>query len=445
MRAGTPAAPVLLRRSGVRTATEEVPGLFVPRWRRAAPARRAKPEAARVWAFDGEAEIDVDPCAGWEIGACEVIRRLVPGEDGALLAVRRDGDGAALVVLERARGAVQSLISRAERLAAVDHPALVRVYPCEVYEDAVFWVSALAPGASLGELDAACQTQGMGVPLGLTLAAVYEAARALDPAQGVPLAGHFGRDQLCLTFQGAVKLACFGPTVAAPIEALGGAISPEVFSLGAVLYECVGGEALTRAPTPTEWVPPSRLNVALPRELDGVLERALVPRGVTHPRTPGDFARALKDRVGSFMWRESQRAEFVSRLFATRARRMRVLLNGLEAASAEHVIPRPPPLPKRSKKRADPVEMTRLLTFPAAWASRFRRSAPPARHRRSSSDRARLAALLVVLACELGVTRALDLVPGEDARSARTWTSATCRALWHEVRERVAGDLARPR
>src|SRR5438094_335829 len=49
-----------------------------------------------------DSSLKSDPCAGWEIGSCEVIRRLSPGSVKSLLALRRDANGVeTLVVLKK--------------------------------------------------------------------------------------------------------------------------------------------------------------------------------------------------------------------------------------------------------------------------------------------------------------------------------------------------------
>jgi hypothetical protein len=360
----------------VRTATDELPLLSLPErpWLSASARSRVSAGLASKL-LDEEAEVAADPCAGWEIGPCEVIRRLSPGEPHTLLALRTDENaGAALVVLKRAEGSIQEVLNRAHQLAGIRHPNLSRVYECEVSEDDVFWVSEFAPGATLAEIATACRKTGMAMPLGVVLAAVYEAALAIDSLRVGAMPRAFRTGDIVVTFSGPTKLACFAPDEPAPVSeshAARGVFRPEVFSLGAILYECLCGEAVSRPPSRREWVSPSRLNISVSSELESVVKRALYLDGEEPFRSARLLAEALKDAAGSFMWRELHRAELVSNLFPTRARRTQVLLAGCfdgRFASAPRAFeapadqrptpPVPPPLPRRRAKPLPALEGT---------------------------------------------------------------------------------------
>src|SRR4051812_38731408 len=95
--------------SKVHTETFLLPGqklcIGLP-WERAGLPREGLPPAPpvpppSVNPFD-KAELPADPCAGWEIGACQVIRRLSSASASSLLAMRSDPrDGTALVALRK--------------------------------------------------------------------------------------------------------------------------------------------------------------------------------------------------------------------------------------------------------------------------------------------------------------------------------------------------------
>lgn len=354
--------------------------------------------------LDDDATLQGDPCAGWEIGPCEIIRRLSPGSVKVLLAIRHDPrDGAALVVMRRidvpdARAA--EIQQHAESAWKFKHPHLSRVFRCEASDEGIFWVSERASGATLGELFEACKKLGKGVPVGLLLGAVYEAALALGELH-VPSGFSHGlvSDQaIAVAFDGTARLQdagmfqCFAGSQrrdAAPkapatddgrqktwgdvLETVGPYLSPEqllqgrmpdaksdVYSLGAVLYEGLTGQRLPRAASfddrvkklaNTTFVPPSNFNVSLGKELDAVLATAMSADRAKRYEDSLQFAQALKKAAASFMWRSELRADFVGNLFPTRKRREQALLEqcapkrSLTRPELQMPVFLPPPLP----------------------------------------------------------------------------------------------------
>jgi hypothetical protein len=325
--------------------------------------------------LDEEADVEADPCAGWEIGTCEVIRRLNPGEPDALLALRGDGAaGTMLVVLHRTRGAVGELFNRAHQLSRVRHPNVARVFDCEVDEDDIFWVTEFSPGASLEEIAQVCRRKGLAMPLGVALGVISDAAFVLDQLRGGPMPRSVRGQDVIITFQGTTKLACGALSTGEPVQMRERAgFAPEIFALGALLYECLSGERVPRPPSRPEWVPPSRFNISVPPELDEAVKRALYVSGEVPFRTARELGLAIKEAAGEFVWRESQRGDFVSNLFQTRWRRVQVLLAGCfdgRAASspniprARHSAVMPPPLPPRHSRVLPPPLPPRLALAP---------------------------------------------------------------------------------
>jgi hypothetical protein len=325
--------------------------------------------------LDEEADVQADPCAGWEIGTCEVIRRLNPGEPDALLALRGDGAaGTMLVVLRRTHDAVEDLFNRAHQLSRIRHPNVARVFDCEVDEDDVFWVTEFSPGASIDEVAQVCHRKGMAMPLGVALGAIVDAAFTLDQLRGGPMPRAVHGQDVIVTFQGATKLACAALTTHEPVqlrERVG--FAPEIFALGALLYECIGGQRVSRPPSRPEWVPPSHFNISVPPELDDAVMRALYVSGASPFRTARELGLALKEAAGEFIWRESQRGDFVSNLFQTRWRRVQVLLAGCfdGRSTSSTSIPRarlsavmPPPLPPRPSRALPPPLPPRAALAP---------------------------------------------------------------------------------
>jgi hypothetical protein len=273
------------------------------------------------------------------------------------------------------------------------HPNLARVYDCEVSDEGIFWVTALASGATLGEIFAACKQSGRGIPVGLALSTVLEAARGLAELHTSGGFAHavISDQSVSVTFDGTAKLSDVGlfrclarkGTWADFLEGMGPSLAPEqvlhghmpdarcdVFSLAVVLYECLAGEKVLRTPDFEARVkqhqrqtfkPISSLNVALGPALDAVMARALSPDRKQRYPNASEFARALQQAGSAFMWQGSQRERFLSSLFPDRLRREQVLLDSASAEVRPRVPPRriatlpalravvlPPPLPKRA-------------------------------------------------------------------------------------------------
>ncbi|MBI3181829.1 MAG: protein kinase [Myxococcales bacterium] len=349
--------------------------------KRAEPRQSAAPPLADANTLD-ESELGADPCAGWEIGPCEVIRRLTPGGVKSLLAVRTDpAEGQALVVLrhlELPELSAEEVVQHARWASLLRHPHLGRVFPCEVTEEGVFWVTELDAGATLAEISAACRKVGKAMPIGLALAAVHEVAVALAELHAPPGVAHglVSNKGVVVSFDGGAKLLdvglfrCLAQQSAwkdvlesmgpyfAPEQVLGGQLPDlrsDVFSLGMVLYECLSGENPRRASDfehrvkmhlDGQFVPPSSLNVALGKEVDEVVLRALSPhRSERYPNAQA-FARALRLAAAAFMWRADQRARFVGELFRTRKRREQVLLSAVAPRRSRTDLKRSPTKPE---------------------------------------------------------------------------------------------------
>ena len=353
---------------------------------RGSSAARA-PVAPKGNTLDDDAVLAGDPCAGWEIGPCEIIRRLSPGSVKVLLALREDArEGSTLVVMRRLElpeGLAQELQTHSEWAWRFRHPNLSRVFKCEASDEGIFWVSERTSGATLAELAEACRKLGKGLPIGLALAAVHEAAVALGELH-VPSGfshGLLSDQSVAVSFDGTTRLQdvgmfkcvarqnlwsevleTIGPYLA-PEQILGGHMPDakcDVFSLGAVLYECLSGQRLARTASFDErvkkqvnptFVPPSSFNVSLGKELDQVVARAMsADRAHRYPDSIA-FAQALKAAASSFMWRPELRADFVGKLFPTRKVREQALLEkcapkrSLTSPELQMPVFAPPPLP----------------------------------------------------------------------------------------------------
>jgi hypothetical protein len=329
---------------------------------RASTAARVPPPPSRGNTLDDDAALPGDPCAGWEIGPCEIIRRLSPGSVKVLLAIRDDArEGSTLVVLRRIDlpdGLAQEIQTHAEWAWRFRHPNLSRVFKCEASDEGIFWVSERTSGATLAELGEACRKLGKGLPVGLALSAIHEAALGLGELH-VPSGfshGLISDHSVAVAFDGTTRLQDVGMfkciarqnSWGEVLETVGPYLAPEqilsghmpdakcdVYSLGAVLYECLSGQRLARTSSFDErvkkqanatYVPPSSLNVSLTKELDEVVARAMNPDRAQRYEDSLEFAHALKTAASSFMWRSELRADFVAKLFPMRKSREQVLL-----------------------------------------------------------------------------------------------------------------------
>jgi serine/threonine protein kinase, bacterial len=355
------------------------------------PAPKAKGNAldARV--------LDSDPCAGWEIGACTVIRRLSPNSVRNLLAVRDGADGESVVTMRKIElpDVLSAEVQANARWASqFRHPNVARVYDCEVSDEGIFWVTALASGAALGEIFDACKKSGRGIPVGLALSTVYEAARGLAELHSSGSFAHalVSDQSVWVGFDGSATLSDVGlfrciarkSSWADFLDGMGPYLAPEqvlegrmpdpktdVFSLAVVLYECLATEKALRTPDFESRVkllsskhpfrPISSLNMALGTALDPVMEKALSRDRSKRYANAAEFAKALQQAGGAFMWNRSQRERFVGGLFPDRLRREQVLLDQASPEVRPRVVTRrvatqpfmkaiamPPPLPKRA-------------------------------------------------------------------------------------------------
>jgi hypothetical protein len=347
--------------------------------------------------------------AGWELGRCEVIRRLGPGESPSFLALRQgdDGDGA-LVVLEPVTASASQARQRALKVSLVRHPHLARVFDCEVVDEDVFWVTELVAGASLTELAAACWKNGRALPLGVCLSAVHEAALALEALKSAGAFVHVRAEDIFVTVAGDAKLLS-----RADGEGAWGADG--LTALGGVLYTSLTGEAL-----PLPHLPPSRFNVTVTQALDDVVLRALKPSNQGGYRGPGELASALRRAAGEYMWREPQRAQLVANLFPDRARRAEVLLAASAEPESEPATPRPPPLPAR---RAQPSPRLAMGT------PRFVLHASPDVPLSLQPDRRAGHQLrdwaVIALACALSALFLAKWIQPSDVSAVRQWARGT--------------------
>lgn len=397
------------------------------------PALPKKLAPARLTLRDEKEK--ADPCEGWELGACRVVRRLSDDSARTLLAVRSDEtDGNQLVVMRRLE--LPEVLARdarnhAEWAQRYSHQHLARVFDCEAGDEGVFWVTQLTSGATLAEIAALMRKQGQGVPLGLTLSVVLETARALAELHSAGAAHGLIRDQsIAVTLEGTAQLLdtglfrCLGqgPSWLEVREVMGPYFAPEqllegrlpdaktdVYSLGVVLYEGITGEHSRRGKTFEQQlklvksgnlVPPSRLNVAVGAALDEVIQRAMAPERSKRYANAREFATALGEAASAFMWRPALRAQFIGKHFDERRRQDEALKEMLAR------LPPPPveidPEPESAQVPIVPAPLAPVVV--PRVAHRPIAPAPPRskRSRKSKPQSRTLAPLVGLLAALLG-------------------------------------------
>lgn len=374
-----------------------------------------------------EGDLVGDPCAGWSIGRCEVVRRLSKGSARRLLALRREGHQVHVVDLRQldvGDGDGPLVEAWANEASKLYHPHLASVFDCEVSDEGTFWVTERVAGATLAEVLAACRAQSRAMPLGFVLAAVHDAALALGAVHERTAHGLMSPQAVAVAFDGTVKLLeaglfpCLARRRSWPevLEATGPYLAPEqllngrppdpkadVFSLAALLHEGLSGEPLRRAERFDERVkvvearrfaPPSTLHVMLGKSLDEVMFRALSTDRAWRYATGAAFAKELKKAASPFMWRPEARAEFLAQLFEGRLAQERALtahLNERRTRTASIEVPQVVEVVGAAPSSAAPVAVVPRVA-PALPSPRRGARARPAR--RSSAWATSLAAVL---------------------------------------------------
>ncbi|MBL8920989.1 MAG: hypothetical protein JNJ54_19150 [Myxococcaceae bacterium] len=397
-------------------------------WERANLPRHGLPPAAPKPATKGNVldqhELEGDPCAGWEIGRCEIIRRLTPGSARRLLALRHSSDGTEaeavdMRLLDVSEADAPTIEAHAYEARRMQHPNLAHVFDCERSDEGIFWVSERISGATLAELVEACRGRGKGLPVGLALSAVYEAALALGEVHTRTAHGLISDQAVAVGFDGVTRLLDVGlfqvlarkRSWSEVLEITGPYLSPEqvlhgrlpdpkadVYSLGLLLYECILGQPMRRGVRfedrakllTTALAPVSSVNFMLGKALDEVLFRAMSMDRAMRYANGAEFAQALKRAASSFMWRPDARAQFVGELFETRKQREQALTahlaprrrrTGTSQIPVQTAVapPQPQPAPRTEPRRAPPFP---LQPKPAVAAvprgKKAKRKAPPA-------------------------------------------------------------------
>ncbi|HEX8697862.1 MAG TPA: protein kinase [Myxococcaceae bacterium] len=317
-----------------------------------------------------------DAFSGRMLGKYEVLCRLSTGGMAEIFLASQRGLAGfrKLVVLKQIlpdiKGEeefVRMFLDEARVTAAFNHPNIAQVYDLDVADGELFLAMEFVQGATLVEVAKACRASNMPIPMGLSLSSARDTALALHYAHtftdplGRP-ASVIHRDvaekNIMVTYEGVTKLLDFGiaknlarkgRTQVGMVKGTSGYMSPEqilgaeldarsdLFSLGVVLHECLTGMRLFHAKTASATAnavlngqvpPPSRVNKAVPPELDAIVLKTLAKKRDDRYASTLEFARALERAVGRLVWHPEQNAELIRSLFSDRLDQTRKLLAG---------------------------------------------------------------------------------------------------------------------
>jgi serine/threonine-protein kinase len=215
--------------------------------------------------------------------------------------------------------------SEAHAAARLSHPGIVQIYQLGEHEGMPYFAMEFCPGGTLAD-----RLRGRPLPPRESAELVEQIARAVQAAhqhgivhrdlkpgnvmldaQGSPKVTDFGlarrvEDETRMTLTGAVVGT---PSYMAPEQAQGKKdIGPavDVYSLGAILYECLSGERPFRAESALETlnqvvsaepVPPRRVNPQVPPDLEAICLKCLQKE----PRNRYASAADLADDLHRFL------------------------------------------------------------------------------------------------------------------------------------------------
>jgi hypothetical protein len=318
----------------------------------------------------------------------------------------------------------------------------------ETCDEGNFWVSELVPGATLAEIQSASKQSSTVMPMGFALAALNDAAKGLGPIHSHPRSfsgprssayGLLRLQNVVVNFQGkgillnpqflrwkgepSVELEPLSGNVGylSPEAVRGERLDPrsDVFSLAVLMYEFMTNQQLFRGRTPKERAnatlrgeihPPSRLNLSLNPRIDEVLLKALKLEPAGRYPNAAEFSKALSQAAGEYMWRESQRAQLMEKLFSQRSKHLSAL-TGTVLREKESSVK------ERAANAARLAEEKRLADERAAQAAAEEKSRAEAARRATAQAATKTGAHATVTT---GSSKAVSAqVPGSSASPMR--------------------------
>lgn len=276
-------------------------------------------------------------------GRYELLKKLATGGMGQVFLARQKGPVGfqKLLVVKRVlphlseeEEFIKMFFDEARIAALLNHQNIAQLYDLGEVDGVYFIAMEYVHGESLRQLASHAQTHRGGLPLGLKLRIIADAAAGLDYAHTAksPSGRKLGlihRDvspqNVLVGFNGSVKLIDFGvakaankvsTTIAGAIKGKYPYMSPEqargeeldrrsdVFGLGIVLYELLTHARLFKRDTDTATLkavvgakvaPPSAVVDGLPRALDPIVLKALARKRDERYQSAAEFQLAIED------------------------------------------------------------------------------------------------------------------------------------------------------
>lgn len=276
-------------------------------------------------------------------GRYQLLRKIASGGMGQVFLARAEGAQGfeKLLVIKRVlphlvedEDFLDMFLDEARIAASLNHPNLVQIFELGEANDATYLAMEYVPGEDLRRVERRARTEGKGLPVGIALRIVSDAAAGLHYAhqardgKGQPLQlvhRDVSPQNILVGYSGAVKLIDFGVAKAAgrsqqtasgvlkgkfpylsPEQAAGKVIDhrSDQFALGIVLWEILTGQRLFKDDSDLATLrrvqechvpPPSSLEPAVPKALDAIVLRALAKSPDDRFQDCGAFRLALEE------------------------------------------------------------------------------------------------------------------------------------------------------
>ncbi len=352
-----------------------------------------------------------DSYTGKRYGRFEVLCKLGEGGMSEVFLAFQTGVGGFRrpVVLKRILDSIRHsedflrmFVREAKIHSALSHGNIASLHDLAHEDGQLFMVIEFVAGATLVEVAKACAMANTAIPIGLTLATVFDTAQALQYAhtfvdttgrKSMVVHRDVAEKNIMVGFDGKTKLLDFGiarqegapaHTQVGLVKGTAGYMSPEqvrgepldgrsdVFSLGVVLHECLTGQRLFKRANRADEVhalltspipPPSQRNPKASMQLDSIVLKALSREREHRYQSAKELGQALLDAVSAQFWDEERRARFLAEHFAQRQNQIQQLLGDPLATNLDELMDDPHTVNIRVPATTAPRE-TNPVTLP---------------------------------------------------------------------------------